>query len=290
MKATSLTTTLLAALSLTAFAGSYTVKSGDTLHSISRKHKVSVSKIMSLNKISDPTKLRVGQSLSVSGSSSKKKSSSSSRSSSTSKYKVAKGDTFYSIARRHKISVSKLRALNPSVSSHLISPGQTLAVTGKAAPIVKKIEKKPVTVAKVSQKKVTQKKAERPAPKKISAAITLANKKTTSPAPKEESVAVVLKDESTPISTPPAPPLLDTPPVDSPPAADFPMVDPPSLEAPVPPTITSSVASVILTDQTTFDAFASKHGTDTAQLNALNGWNLPKATVLARGSEIYVPQ
>jgi len=71
------------------------------------------------------------------------------------------------------------------------------------------------------------------------------------------------------------------------------MIDPPILEQPVPttlPTSPTTITSVILTEETTFEEFASKYGTDTAQLNALNGWNLPKATVLARGSEIYVPQ
>ena len=63
---------------------------------------------------------------------------------------------------------------------------------------------------------------------------------------------------------------------------------------PTPPVVQekrpAAVSSIILTDETTFDAFASKHGTSTEQLNALNGWNLPKVMMLARGSEIFVPQ
>ena len=47
--------------------------------------------------------------------------------------------------------------------------------------------------------------------------------------------------------------------------------------------------SIFLTKETTFDAFAQKHGTTTQTLNELNGWNLPRATVLARGSEIQIP-
>jgi ribosomal protein L7/L12 len=34
---------------------------------------------------------------------------------------------------------------------------------------------------------------------------------------------------------------------------------------------------------------AAAHGTSTAKLNALNGLNLNSSTVLAKGSELYVP-
>ncbi len=274
MKALSLSASLLITFSFSSLASGYTVKSGDTLHSISRKHKVSVTKIMSLNKITDPTKLRIGQTLKVSEGRSNQSSSRSTSSTTTSSYKVSRGDTFYSIARRHKISVAKLQSLNPGVNANRLSLGQTLSVSGTARAAVKELEKKPTPVAQSTPKKrkTLQKADERQNTIKISTATTLAMK-TTSPAPKKESVAVV-EDTHSSVSTPPAPPV----------------VDPPSTEAEVLPTKSSSVVSVILTDQTTFHDFASKHGTDTSQLNALNGWNLPKATVLARGSEIYVPQ
>ena len=266
MKATSLTTSLFFTLALSSFAGNYTVKSGDTLHSISRKHQLSVSQIMTLNNISDPTKLRIGQALNVSHPSSRKTSAESIPSSNTTTYRVSKGDTLYSIARRHKLSVDNLKSLNPGVSAHRLSLGQSLAVSGTASKTVKKSRSSSSSLHK-GQNNST----------KISTAPTLATK-TTDPAPEKETAAVVA-NQNTPISTPPSPPVVE----------DH-LIAPPTIEEPVPPTFASSVASVILTDQITFDTFASKHGTDTAQLNALNGWNLPKATVLARGSEIYVPQ
>lgn len=237
----------------------YIVKTGDTISSIARSHKVSASDIMTWNKITDPTKLGIGETLVISAGAAKK----STPAAPTAKYKVEKGDTFYSIARRHKMTVTQLRALNPEVSTHLISLGQTLAVSGKPVVTVKKQIKKPVTIAKTIKKTVTPK----PVSKKTSTATTLA-KKPADPAPKKETVAAVKKDEKKPVSTPPSPPVIEEP----------------------KSTAKSAVASVILTDETTFDAFASKHGTNTDQLNALNGWSLPKATVLARGSEIYVPK
>jgi hypothetical protein len=39
----------------------------------------------------------------------------------------------------------------------------------------------------------------------------------------------------------------------------------------------------------TFNEFAAKYGTDTARLNELNGLDLSKDAVLAKGSELYVP-
>ena len=37
------------------------------------------------------------------------------------------------------------------------------------------------------------------------------------------------------------------------------------------------------------DRLAATHGTDTSRLNDLNGLDLTQATVLAKGSELYVP-
>jgi hypothetical protein len=39
----------------------------------------------------------------------------------------------------------------------------------------------------------------------------------------------------------------------------------------------------------TFGEFAAQHGTDIDRLNELNGLDLSSATVLAQGSELYVP-
>jgi LysM repeat protein len=46
---------------------------------------------------------------------------------------------------------------------------------------------------------------------------------------------------------------------------------------------------VVVNDTIDFGAFAAAHGTSTAKLNALNGHNLNPSTVLAKGSEFYVP-
>jgi len=42
--------------------------------------------------------------------------------------------------------------------------------------------------------------------------------------------------------------------------------------------------------QITYGQLASKHGASTSQLNELNGLSLSKSTMLAIGSELYVPK
>jgi hypothetical protein len=39
----------------------------------------------------------------------------------------------------------------------------------------------------------------------------------------------------------------------------------------------------------TFGEFANRHGSDIQRLNELNGLDLTGSTVLAKGSELYVP-
>lgn len=298
MKVLSLTTTLMAALALTAFGqgdstlrsqislkekqlaeiqkelsdlrsqltkpttGTYTVQTGDTLHSIARRYKVSTSDLMKWNKINDPTKLGIGDQLVVSGSVSPPRITSTTSAPKAKGYVVSQGDTFYSIARRHKMSLTQLRSLNPDVSSQLIAPGQTLQVTGTATPktqVAQVAAAKPVVI-KETKKPVTENIVKISTKKEEPTAVT--SKKT---APAKPAPALAAKVSEKPISTPPAPPVVED------------------------PKPASSAAAVILTDEITFADFATKHGTSTDQLNALNGWSLPKSTVLARGSEIFVP-
>jgi len=52
---------------------------------------------------------------------------------------------------------------------------------------------------------------------------------------------------------------------------------------------TPKLRLIVVNDPIDFGAFAAAHGTNTAKLNALNGHNLNPSTVLAKGSEFYVP-
>jgi LysM repeat protein len=114
-------------------SGTYTVQSGDTVSQIAEKHGMKSSELRSLNNLSGDG-IRVGQKLKVTGaarsggsSSSGSGSSGSGASSGASSYKVKDGDSMYSIARRHGLTVDDLRRLN-SRSGDIVRPGETLKV------------------------------------------------------------------------------------------------------------------------------------------------------------------
>ena len=102
---------------------SHTVRSGQTLYSISKLYNTTVSNIQKWNNMSG-TNLEVGQRLLVSpnGNLAPKDSSSSLMT-----YTVKKGDTLFSIANNNGISVNELKRFN-NLTSNTISIGQKLRV------------------------------------------------------------------------------------------------------------------------------------------------------------------
>lgn len=103
----------------------YKVKKGDTLASIARRQGVSIKALARLNHLGPRTKLRPGQVLTVkqvkattrvAGGKGLRKIT----------YKVRKGDTLSSIARRQKVSASQLASWNGKGGK--LKPGQTLVI------------------------------------------------------------------------------------------------------------------------------------------------------------------
>jgi LysM repeat protein len=244
--------------------GSYTVKTGDTIHSIARELEVSSASLMECNKISDPTKLAIGRILTIPGTASTQASAAKPGQASKAKtkakdYVVSKGDTFYSIARRHRMSLDQLKTLNPNVSSHLISPGQVLTVSAPVAttpqPAPTPAPSSPSTTTKTPAIASNPPSARKPDPKPQSLP-------SASPAP------ILNVEKEAPAPLPPSPDILKE----------------------NEPATAPAIPKVILTEEMTFEEFAEKHGTTTDLLNELNGWSLPKSIILARGSEIHLPQ
>lgn len=60
-------------------------------------------------------------------------------------------------------------------------------------------------------------------------------------------------------------------------------------DTPPAPAPEKKIRPIMIEGEMTFGDFAAKHGTDAERLNALNGLDLTTATVLAKGSELYVP-
>jgi LysM repeat protein len=143
---------------------SHTVKAGDTFSSISRKYGVSVSSLIISNPNVKPSKIAIDQKLVIPQMNSKAvasapkvetsperkvsftNSTAQSVSTSGSNYKVTKGDTFYGIAKMHKISLASLSAANPGVNPDKLKIGQSIRLNKSATqPIKTKAIKKTPT-------------------------------------------------------------------------------------------------------------------------------------------------
>ncbi|MDR2160749.1 MAG: LysM peptidoglycan-binding domain-containing protein [Desulfovibrio sp.] len=135
--------------SATASAGKYTVKQGDTLYSLAQAWGTDVDSIRLANRMgSRDTKLSLGQRLSIPGNSRLVPAARRSGTASAEKafrtadfpapprtgYQVRPGDTLYSIARAHKITVAELRAANSLGQRTALKAGQILRIPAKGSP------------------------------------------------------------------------------------------------------------------------------------------------------------
>lgn len=100
----------------------YTVKSGDTLYSISKKYNLSVDELKKLNNLNNNT-LSIGQKLVVSKELPNTEVT----------YEVIKGDTLYSIANKFKVSVDNLKVIN-NLKNNTLSIGQILKIPNSTIP------------------------------------------------------------------------------------------------------------------------------------------------------------
>jgi membrane-bound lytic murein transglycosylase D len=107
--------------------GKYRVSGGDTLGKIAQRHGVSVSAIKSANNIKGST-IMAGQTIRIPGTNGSR-AGTTSNSKATVKYKVKRGDTIGTIARRHGVSVSSIKGAN-RISGSKILVGQTLTIPG----------------------------------------------------------------------------------------------------------------------------------------------------------------
>ena len=120
-------------------ANTYTVKSGDTLGAIAKKHGTNVAAFRAANNLSGDG-LRVGQKLVVPGNALPVSSGSSSASSpvaaapraGSGTYTVASGDTLGSIARKHGVKQGDLATLNTITDPAKLRVGQVLKLPAGA--------------------------------------------------------------------------------------------------------------------------------------------------------------
>jgi murein DD-endopeptidase MepM/ murein hydrolase activator NlpD len=107
------------------------VQKNETIYSVARSYGVSPSAVLEVNGMTegDARLVQAGRRLRIPVTGIPPKAESRGASpAKTEEYRVAKGDTLYSIAGRYKISVPELRNLNGFSSSHVIKEGERIRV------------------------------------------------------------------------------------------------------------------------------------------------------------------
>lgn len=125
----------------------YTVKQGDTLSVIARRHGVSMAALAQANSLTNPNALRIGQVLTIPGRtaapvaapatpaapSATAPAAPSAPVTATQYYTVRKGDTLSAIARRHNTSMAKIMQLNnmTAAQAQRLSIGQRIILPAR---------------------------------------------------------------------------------------------------------------------------------------------------------------
>ncbi len=228
---------------------SYTVKAGDNFDKIARKIGTTPQKLAKANGLTPDSIIRPGQKLKV-ASTTNSTASSPAPQNGTATHTVKQGETFSSISRKHGIKVDALVAANPKAKPSALRPGQVVNLRSHGT-------------SNIAATQPTAPAERKPAPE-------------TPATPKSPAVA-----QNTPVSKP-APAATTAAPA---------IPETKSATQASTPTATSDkkIHAVTIDGEMTYGEFASKHGTDAERLNALNGLDLTTATVLAKGSELYVP-
>lgn len=125
-------------------ASSYTVRSGDTISAIARRHGVSTQHVLDLNGLNIRSVIYPGQKIKVSGSRVapqsnepnviQKPKAPSKQNNSSGSYTVKSGDTLGAIASRHGVALSALLQANNLRLNSVIYPGNKLSIPGGSAP------------------------------------------------------------------------------------------------------------------------------------------------------------
>jgi murein DD-endopeptidase MepM/ murein hydrolase activator NlpD len=111
----------------------HTVQQGETVYSISRTLGIDRDELMKFNGIADPTKLRVGQRLKIPGSESPGASGGAAPAAAYNEYRAVRGDTLYSIARRHSATVEAILEANSLSRDYVLKQGDLLRIPASGA-------------------------------------------------------------------------------------------------------------------------------------------------------------
>jgi len=115
----------------------HVVTRGETIYSISRFYSVNAEDLMRTNGITDPSRLQVGSRLVIPVTDNSVLPASGPAVSQTlTDYRVVRGDTLFSIARTHGITLQNLLDINRFSSNHVLRAGEVIKVPGTSTPII----------------------------------------------------------------------------------------------------------------------------------------------------------
>lgn len=198
---------------------------------------------------------------------------------------VKAGDSLERIANRHQVTTARLAAHNGLRTNSIIHPGQKIKIPGAttttsqrtATPHRTHTIKSGDTFYRISlANNISVKRLTELNPKVNPNALRVGQVITISPGT-TPSVA-----KTTAPSPAPAPSLAPS----LAPSPTTPVANTPPPPAPAP---RATDRPIEIKQEITYGDFARKHTTTTARLNDLNGLDLAPSTVLAKGSELYVP-
>lgn len=205
----------------------------------------------------------------------------SSRTAATGDYTVVAGDNLVRIGRQLGVSAHALARANGLEISSIIHPGQKLKVPDAAVPA-------PTTTVASAAKSTT--------PSNVIATHTVQSGETFYSISRQHGVSVDDLMSTNPETQPAALRVgqkIRLPhdatvsiPASAPQAEVFPETQQPAAR---PAGNRRQVSTMMIEGEMSYGAFAAKHGTTPERLNQLNGLDLDARTVLAKGSELYVP-
>lgn len=113
----------------------YTIQQGDTLYSVAKKHGLTVAELQKINNGLSPHGLAIGQEIYVSANkntltAANKKNSTEQAKAKQQTYTIKQGDTLYSVAKKHGLTVAELQSHNKNLSTS-ISIGQNINIPAK---------------------------------------------------------------------------------------------------------------------------------------------------------------
>lgn len=224
-------------------------------------------------------------------------------------YTVRSGDSLSKIARTHGIKLSSLLAANSSINPNRLRIGQKVKIPGKITPkaVIAQAPPKAEVLPPVLEPTIVK---EAPSPSTKQYTVKKGDNLYKIARAHDTSVANILElnqglnpnkirigqninltsSTNNKTATTPTKAVAETCPVPDKKKA--------IVKKPAPSQKTEQVAhapkqakvrTVSVTRQMTFGDFASTHGSTVEQINEMNGLKLTKSTVLAQGSELYIP-